>query len=49
MKGSDARLDQAIRALPELERFLKQDANERSEWEATLAEVEALAAKYAGR
>jgi ATP synthase in type III secretion protein N len=47
VKGSDARLDQSIRALPDLERFLKQDANERSSWDATLAEVEALAAKYA--
>jgi len=49
VKGSDARLDQAIRALPDLERFLKQDPNERSAWDVTLAEVEALAAKYAER
>jgi type III secretion protein N (ATPase) len=48
VKGSDARLDQAIRALPDLELFLKQDANERSAWEATLAEVEALATKHPG-
>jgi type III secretion protein N (ATPase) len=46
-QGSDARLDRAIHALPELERFLKQDANERSPWDATLAAVAALSQRYA--
>jgi type III secretion protein N (ATPase) len=47
VKGSDARVDLAIRALPELERFLKQDALERAPWDATLAAVTSLATKYA--
>jgi type III secretion protein N (ATPase) len=47
VKGSDARLDLAIVALPELERFLKQDAGERAPWDATLAMVTSLAEKYA--
>jgi type III secretion protein N (ATPase) len=47
VKGSDSRLDLAIRALPELERFLKQDASERAPWDATLANVASLAEKYA--
>ena len=47
VKGSDARLDLAIRALPELERFLQQDAGERATWDATLSAVDSLAKKYA--
>jgi FliI/YscN family ATPase len=47
VRGSDARLDQAIRALPELERFMQQGAGERAPWEATLAEVRALAERFA--
>ncbi|HEX6275802.1 MAG TPA: FliI/YscN family ATPase [Polyangiaceae bacterium] len=46
-KGSDARLDRAIRALPELEAFLKQDANELATWDATLAAVRSLAERHA--
>ena len=48
VKGSDARLDRAIRALPELERFLKQDAGERVVFEESVAAVRALSERYAG-
>jgi type III secretion protein N (ATPase) len=48
VSGSDARLDQAISALPELERFLKQEADERSAWDATLATIATLSQKYPG-
>lgn len=44
-KGSDPRVDRAIAALPELERFLCQNA-EPSSWDATLAELARLANKY---
>jgi type III secretion protein N (ATPase) len=46
VKGSDPRLDLAIRALPELERFLKQEESERAPWNTTLEAVESLAGKY---
>ncbi|MBK8998510.1 MAG: FliI/YscN family ATPase [Myxococcales bacterium] len=44
-KGSDPRVDRSIQALPEIERFLCQDA-EASSWDATLAELERLAARF---
>ncbi len=47
-KGSDKRLDQAISALPELERFLRQDAGERTSFAETESALLALAKKYAG-
>jgi type III secretion protein N (ATPase) len=46
-KGSDKRLDQAIAALPELERFLRQDAGERMSFTDTENALLALAKKYA--
>jgi type III secretion protein N (ATPase) len=46
VSGSDSRLDQAIRAMPDLERFLKQDAGESAPWDATLEAVAALSRKY---
>jgi type III secretion protein N (ATPase) len=46
VKGSDTRLDRAIAALPELERFLKQDANERARFDETVSSVEALASRH---
>jgi type III secretion protein N (ATPase) len=46
-KGSDARLDRAIRALPELEAFLRQDANELASFEDTVETVRALAERHA--
>jgi type III secretion protein N (ATPase) len=45
--GSDARLDRAIRALPELERFLKQGATEQVAFGAMLEELQALARRHA--
>jgi type III secretion protein N (ATPase) len=48
-KGSDARLDQAIAALPELERFLRQDASVIEPAAATLQALEALAERYPER
>lgn len=44
-KGSDPRVDRSIQALPEIERFLCQNA-EASSWDATLAELERLAARF---
>jgi flagellar biosynthesis/type III secretory pathway ATPase len=45
--GSDARLDAAIRALPELEGFLKQDALERAGIDATVAALSELSRRHA--
>ncbi|HEY3494520.1 MAG TPA: FliI/YscN family ATPase [Polyangiaceae bacterium] len=45
--GSDARLDQAIRALPELERFLRQEPAESETFSATLEQLRQLAQKHA--
>jgi FliI/YscN family ATPase len=45
--GSDARLDQAIRALPELESFLAQGARELASWTATLDALSTLARRFA--
>jgi type III secretion protein N (ATPase) len=44
-KGSDPRVDRALAALPEIERFLCQNA-EASSWDATLSELERLAARF---
>jgi FliI/YscN family ATPase len=44
--GSDARLDQALRALPELERFLRQEPLEAAPWQATLDAVAGLARRF---
>jgi type III secretion protein N (ATPase) len=44
--GSDARVDAAIRARPELERWLKQDASEAAPLARTLEELTALARRY---
>ena len=46
-KGSDARLDAALRALPELERFLRQDALESAAFDATLETLKSLAKRHA--
>jgi type III secretion protein N (ATPase) len=46
--GSDPRVDAAIRALPELERFLKQESAERVELGATLEALAELARRYGG-
>jgi flagellar biosynthesis/type III secretory pathway ATPase len=45
-KGSDARLDAALRALPELEQFLRQDSLDVAPFEATLATLKALAKRH---
>jgi type III secretion protein N (ATPase) len=45
-RGGDRRLDQAIAALPDLERFLRQDAGERSPFADTERALFALAKKY---
>jgi type III secretion protein N (ATPase) len=47
-KGSDARVDLAIRALPEIEKFLRQDSGESAQWDATLGKVKDMAEKYSG-
>jgi flagellum-specific ATP synthase len=47
VKGSDALLDRAIRALPDLERFLKQEATERVSFDETLSTLKALSARHA--
>ncbi len=46
-KGSDRRVDQAIAAMPELERFLCQDAHETVPFEITQSALATLAKKYA--
>ncbi|MCC6213787.1 MAG: FliI/YscN family ATPase [Polyangiaceae bacterium] len=45
-RGSDARVDRALAALPELERLLQQDAGEAAEFDATVREVTRIAGKY---
>ncbi len=45
--GSDPRVDLAIRALPDIERWLKQDARETAPFVETLAALTALARRYA--
>jgi type III secretion protein N (ATPase) len=47
--GSDRLLDEAIAALPDLERFLAQDAGERATFESTGALMLELARRHAGR
>ena len=46
-KGSDKRVDQAISAMPELERFLRQDAALVSPFEQTQATLAELARRFA--
>lgn len=48
-KGSDARLDQAITALPELERFLRQEPTTSDALPSTLRTLETIAARYPER
>jgi type III secretion protein N (ATPase) len=48
-KGSDARLDQAISASPDLERFLRQDASLIEPAAATLQSLKAIAERYPER
>jgi flagellum-specific ATP synthase len=48
-KGSDARLDQAIAALPELERFLRQDASVIEPAVGTLQTLRGIADRYPDR
>jgi type III secretion protein N (ATPase) len=45
--GSDPRVDLAIRALPDLERWLRQDAREATAFTAALESLAALARRYA--
>jgi FliI/YscN family ATPase len=45
-KGSDRRVDQAILAMPELERFLQQDAHTPEDLTVTRARLAELAARY---
>jgi ATP synthase in type III secretion protein N len=45
-KGSDKRVDQAIAALPELEKFLKQDAHAPCDFAETTQRLAELAKKY---
>jgi flagellum-specific ATP synthase len=44
-KGTDERLDQTIAALPELERFLCQDAHQSDPLERTQSELQRLATR----
>ncbi len=48
-KGSDARLDQAIAAQPELERFLRQPSNLIEPREASVRALELIAEKFPER
>jgi len=45
-KGSDPRVDQAVIALPEVERFLQQPTTELASFEQTLGPLGSLAARY---
>jgi ATP synthase in type III secretion protein N len=48
-KGSDARLDQAISAMPELERFLRQEAAAQEASSSTLQALQGIAERYPER
>lgn len=48
-KGSDQRLDQAIAAAPELERFLRQEASSIEPFTTTTQNLEAIAARHPER
>ena len=48
-KGSDARLDQAIAAAPDLERFLRQDATTNDAATDTVQALKAIADRYPER
>ena len=45
-KGSDARLDRAIAALPEIERFLQQSPNQMASLESTASKLADIAQRY---
>jgi ATP synthase in type III secretion protein N len=45
-KGSDPRVDQAVFALPEIERFLQQSAAELVPYDQTVAALKSLSARY---
>jgi type III secretion protein N (ATPase) len=45
-KGSDARVDQALSALPEIERFLQQSAADLAPFDQTTAALTTLSARY---
>lgn len=47
-RGSDPKLDRAVTAMPELERFLRQEADVLAPFESTVAELEKLSARYGG-
>lgn len=47
-EGSDANVDRARRAQPEIERFLRQGADEDASFESTVESVRRIAAKYGG-
>jgi flagellar biosynthesis/type III secretory pathway ATPase len=48
-KGTDARLDQAIAAAPDLERFLRQDASALEASPGTLQALKSIAERYPDR
>ena len=45
-KGSDPRVDQAVLALPEIERFLQQSSADLVPYEQTVASLKSLSARY---
>ena len=45
-KGSDARVDQALTALPEIERFLQQSSADLVPFEHTISVLKSLADRY---
>jgi FliI/YscN family ATPase len=48
-KGSEPRVDQAIAAMPEIERFLQQDTRARPSFEQTQAELAKIAERHRAR
>jgi type III secretion protein N (ATPase) len=45
-KGSDARIDRAIQALPEIERYLTQSSTDVADFEAGIAQLRQIAGKF---
>ncbi|MFO0568474.1 MAG: FliI/YscN family ATPase [Polyangiaceae bacterium] len=45
-KGSDARVDRAIQALPDIERFLGQSPADISAWDSSIEQLERLSTRY---